>query len=179
MDVLATQQDLVLIVVDDQVAYRIGALTGDLTVLGGGAGVADGRADPGQQLIGAKGFGQVVVRSQVQSLHLVSFMGAGGDHHHWQAGPGPEFPQDLQTIHIGKTQIQNHNIRTIGGDHGQRLLTGVGLHRIIAVVGKGRGDEVGNALFILHHQDLFSDFHCMTSLSGLVRGRRKANSVPP
>ena len=50
-----------LVVVDGEVAYGVGALLGDLTVTGSGAGMADGCPYTGQQLIGAEGLGEVVV----------------------------------------------------------------------------------------------------------------------
>ena len=71
-----------LVVVDGEVAYGVGALLGNLTVAGGGAGVADGRPHTGQQLVGAEGLGEVVIGPQIQSGDLVLLVGAGGDHHH-------------------------------------------------------------------------------------------------
>ena len=114
-------QDLVLVVVDGQLSHRIGALLSDLIIAAGGAGVADGGADAGQQLVGAEGLGQVVVSTQVQGGHFVFFVGAGGNDHHREAGPAPELAQNIQAVHVGQPQIQNDEVRTVGGDHGNGL----------------------------------------------------------
>ena len=51
-------------------------------------------------------------------------MGSGGDDDDGQAGPGPQVPQNLQPVHIRQSQIQNHEIRAVGGDDGLRLFSG-------------------------------------------------------
>ena len=137
--------------------------------------MADSRPHPGQQLIGAEGLGQVVVGSQVQSGDLVLLVGPGGDHHHRQRGPAAKLAQNVQTVHIRQAQVQDHQVRTVRGDHGHGLGTVAGPHGLIAIGGENGGDEVGDALFILNDQDFFTDIHTVSSLE---RGRQKMNSAP-
>ena len=152
-----------LVVVDDQLPHGVGALLGDFVVAAGGAGVADGRADPGQQLGGAEGLGQIVVGPLVQCRYLVPLVRAGGDHHHRQAGPAPQLPEDVQPVHVGQAQIQNHQIRAVGGDHGKPLRPGAGLDGLIALAVQHGGDELGDALLVLDDQYLFPYIHVDTS----------------
>ena len=155
MDVFPADTDLVLVVVDDQLSHRIGAVPGDFIVAGDGAGVADGGADPGQELVRAEGLGEVVVRPQIQRGDLVPLVGAGGDHHHRQAGPTAQAAENVQAIHVRQAEVQNDQIGTVGGDHGKRLLAGLGLHGLIAIVIENRGNEVRDALLILDYQNFF------------------------
>ena len=159
MDILSPYQDLVFIVINDQISHGVGAIAGNLIVAGGGAGVTDGGTDPGQQLVRAEGFGQIVVSPQVQGVHLVSLMRPGGDHHHRQTGPAPKLSQNVQTVHVRQTQVQNDQVRAMGGDHGQCFRPGTGLHGFIAVGVQYGGDEVRNALLIFNHQNFFTDIH--------------------
>ena len=78
-------------------------------------------------------------------------MGTGGNHRHRQAGPLPQLAQNLQTVHIRKAQIQNDEIRTVGGDHGHRFRPAAGLHGLIAVVVEHGGNKMRNAFLILYH----------------------------
>ena len=125
--------------------------------------MTDGRADPGQQLIGAEGLCQIVVRPQVQGSDFVLFMGPGGDHHYGQAGPAANLAQDIQTVHVWETEVQDHQVGTVGGNHGQGLTAGTGLHRLVAVVVQHGGDEVGDALFIFDDQNFFTNIHQKSS----------------
>ena len=175
-----------LVVVDGEVAYGVGALLGDLTVAGGGAGVANGRPHTGQQLIGAKGLGEIVIGPQIQSGDLVLLVGAGGDHYHRQGGPAAELAQNVQTVHIRQAQIQNHQIRAVGGDHGHGLGSAGGPHSLVAIGGENGGDKAGDALFVLNDQNLFTDVHRVSSSDKSVEiagsaggmGRQKINSAP-
>ena len=69
--VLAVHQHLVLIIVDAQIAGDELAGLGDLGIGKGGAGVADGGADAGQQFGGAEGLDQIVVGAVIQGLSLI------------------------------------------------------------------------------------------------------------
>lgn len=53
----------------------------------------------------------------------------------------------------------------MGGDHGQSLRTGAGDEGIVIVGGQHSGDEVADALFILHNQNFVTNFHGACFLS--------------
>ena len=71
MDILAADEHLMLVIVDGHFTDRVGALAGDFAVRGGGSRVADGGAHACEQLGGAERLGQVVVRAEIERLHLV------------------------------------------------------------------------------------------------------------
>ena len=125
-----------LVVVNGQISGDELAGLGDLGVGEGGAGMADGRADAGQQLRGAKGLHQIIVGAIVQRLHLIVLMVAGGDHHHRQVGPLADGLQDLHAVHIRQPQIQHDQVGAVGGDHGQGLLPAADNNGVVAVGGE-------------------------------------------
>ena len=47
LHIFPADQDLVLVVVNHHISHCVGAPLGNLVIAAGGAGVADGRADPG------------------------------------------------------------------------------------------------------------------------------------
>ena len=116
MDIFSPDQDLMFVIVNGQFAHGIRPRSGNFIISRGSAGVPDRSADPGQQFICAKGLGQIVVCAQVQRIHLVLLVRAGGDHDHRQAGPAANAAEDLHAVHIGKPQIQNHKVRTMRGN---------------------------------------------------------------
>ena len=166
---------LMLVVVDGQFPHGVGAPLGNLAVAGGSAGMADGSPHPGQQFIRAEGLGEIVVSPQIQSGNLILLMGTGGNHHHRQGSPAAELAQNIQTVHIRQTQIQNHQIRAVGGDHGHGLRAAAHPHGFIAVGGQHGGNKMGNALFVFNDQNFFANIH---RVSSLTRGRQKINSAP-
>lgn len=75
MNIFTTDKNLVFIVVNGQLADRIGPRPGDLVIAGSGTGVANGGADPGKQLIRTKGLGQIIIRTQIKRSYLVLLVG--------------------------------------------------------------------------------------------------------
>ena len=175
LGVLAADQYLMLVVINRQLAHCIGSLLGDLTVAGGGAGMADGCPHPRKQLIRAERLGQVIVSSQIQSGNLILLMRTGGDYDHRHGRPAADLTQDVQTVHIRQAQIQNHQIGAVRGDHRHGLGTAAGPHGVIAVGCENGGDEVGNAFLVLNDQNFLADIHMDSSLE---TGRQKINSAP-
>lgn len=77
----------------------------------GGKIPAQQGAHPGLQFLQGKGLGEVVVRPQVQSGHPVGQGAPGGQDEHPLLGFFPaDCPQDIQPVHAGQVQIQNHQI---------------------------------------------------------------------
>ena len=68
-----------------------------------------------------------------------------------------------EPVHIRKAQVQNHQVRTVGGDHGQPFRPGAGLDGLIALAVQYGGNELRDALFVLYNQYLFPDIHTGTS----------------
>ena len=150
-----------LVIIDGQVPGGEFAGLGDLGIGQGGAGMADGGADAGQQLGGAEGLHQIVVGAVIQGVHLVVLMVPGGHHHHRQVGPFAHGLEHLHAVHIRQTQVQNNQVRAVGGDHGQRFFTAAHDDGVIPIGVEDHGDEVADALLILHDQNLILDLHVL------------------
>ena len=133
MDILAADEHLMLVIVDGHFTDRVGALAGDFAVRRGGSRVADGGAHACEQLGGAERLGQVVVRAEIERLHLVVLVRAGGNHHHRQARPRAQLAQDVNAVHVRQTEIEDDQIRTVRGDHGLRLAARAGQQRFVVV----------------------------------------------
>ena len=80
--------------------------------------VTDDRAYAGQEFCIPKGLTDVIISAQIQGENLFLFLCSGGYNNNGKTAPGTNLAQNVQTIHIRETQIQNHNIRTVGGDNG-------------------------------------------------------------
>ena len=72
-------------------------------------------ANAGQQLLGLKGLGEIVVRAAVQPLHLVGYLGAGGEHQHRRGvSRRTHPPQDRETIQLWQHHVQQHHVVNAG-----------------------------------------------------------------
>ena len=98
-----------LVVVDGEVAYGVGALLGDLTVAGGGAGVADGGTDPGQQLGGAEGLGDIVVRPEIEPCEHIVLRIFGREED--DRGIGRLLILSQDTCHLETGDFSHHDIQ--------------------------------------------------------------------
>ena len=148
-----------LIVINGKLAGCKLAGLGDAAIGQGRAGMANGRADAGQQLGGAEGLDQVIIGAVVQSLHLIMLMVPGGNHHHRKIGPLAHGLEDLHAVHIRQPQVQHDQIRTVGGDHGQGLLAGAHNDGVEIAGLQNHGDEIADALLIFYNEHLVLNFH--------------------
>ena len=144
--------DAVLVIVDGQAAGVKLARAGNLSVLAHGLRMPQGHADARQQLGGAEGLGDVVIRTQIDSLHLVRFMGSGRKHNHGRGSPLAHGAEQGVAIHIRQAQVQKDQIRAMGCDQGQGLCAGGGLHHLVLVGGENGAQQLEDAFFILHNQ---------------------------
>ena len=80
----------------------------------GGSGAAEGSAHPGHQLGDTEGFRDIVVGAHIQGRYFLRFLVAGRDDEHRRLIPLPELLQQGKAVHIGKAQIQQYKIRTLG-----------------------------------------------------------------
>ena len=140
-----------LVVVDGEVAYGVGALLGDLTVAGGGAGVADGRPHTGQQLIGAKGLGEIVVRAALKPHELVCVLALGRQHDDGHVGKLPDLHTGFQPVHLRHHHIQNDEVEPSLPGQLQRRRAIVGTLHLVALVFQVEFHTLYQGLFVIHH----------------------------
>ena len=67
---------------------------------------AQGGADAGQEFLDGKRLGQVIISAAVQGQDLVAVLTAGTDDDNDGRRPGTYSADDLDTVNIRKTQIQ-------------------------------------------------------------------------
>ena len=157
--VAARDKNAVLGIVDGEVAGLENAGVGDGFAADGRAGMADGRADARKQLLRPEGLGQVIVRACVQRGDLVLLVAAGGDDDNGDLRPCAHAPQDLHSVHVRQTEIENDDVRAVRGDHGLGDGAVAGDQNVVAVRRQDGADEIADILFILDYEDLILDRH--------------------
>ena len=93
-------------------------------VLGRGPGPAGYRAHPRQQLFDPERLGDVIIGARVQRLDLVAAAVAAGQHDDRGLGPAAQPLDHLDTVQIGQTQVEDHQIRWVAGGGGKRFGAG-------------------------------------------------------
>ena len=59
---------------------------------------------------------------------------------------------DLQAVHVGQAEVEDHHVRGGPGDVGQRLLTTVDPGHVVALALQGAHEGEGDVLLVLHDQ---------------------------
>lgn len=111
----------------------------------GRAGAAGDRPYAGDQLPYAEGLGEVVVCAEFQAHDPIGFLAPRGDHDDGDGGASAQAAADVQPVHIGQAQIQQHQIRRhfgVGqaGGSGADMVHGEPLAP--QPLGEGAGDPV-------------------------------------
>ena len=108
--------------------------------------------NPGQKFSGAEGLRHVVVCTQFQSQHLVQFSLFGRKHQDGNRTAAPNFAADGESVHLGKHDIEDHQVK--GGLphllHGS--LPVVGHVHFVAFPFQVELQDVCNGPFVVHHQ---------------------------
>lgn len=112
-------------------------------------GATHERVHAAHQLHHAERLGQVVVGAGIEAAHRVELRALGREHHDGQVLRGrvlPQHVQDLQAVHLGQHDVQQHELRQapFAGDEelprrgkARRLETGLleRVHRKVADIG--------------------------------------------
>src|SRR6185436_19461062 len=114
------------------------------------------RPDPGHQLAGGEGLGDVVVGTHLEAEDLVAFLDPAGDHDH---GDGARVGILLEpATHLPAVDLGNHDVEQdhVGLDF-PRLLDGVapatGHHDVVALTREVVADELGDVALVLDDED--------------------------
>src|SRR5262245_12410142 len=73
-------------------------------------GPTESGPDAGEELADAEGLAEVVVGAGVESSHLGGLLLARGDDYQRHAGPRPQPPDDLETVHVRQAEIEDDQI---------------------------------------------------------------------
>lgn len=134
--------------------------------------MAQRRADARQQLHGAKGLGEVIIRTKIQCAGLVVLGHAGRNDNDGNTAPFADALNDANAIHIGQAQVQQDAIGTVGGRQRQRRAAIPHGDGIIARIAQGALQVVPDAGVILYDHDLITVFHPSVSSSFSWSGRQ-------
>ena len=153
VNLLFANKDLPRIIVDQQV-LKVEFSAGGAFLLFTVPMAAENGADTGEQFLRAKGLGDIIIRSQIQRLHLVPLVGAGGEHDDGYGIRLSCLPNQTHAIPIRQAEIQNDEIRMMGGVHHHAERTGLRAEHLIIAgfqIGFDKAPDVG---LVLYDQDL-------------------------
>ena len=111
---------------------------------------AENGTDTSQQFLRAKGLGDIVIRAQIQRLHLVPLVGAGGEHDDGYSVRLSHLLNQTHAISVRQTEIQNDEIRMMGGVHHHAERTGFRAEHLIVAgfqIGFDKASDVGLVLY--------------------------------
>ena len=153
VDLLFANKDLPRIIVDQQI-LKAEFSAGGTFLLFAVPMAAENGADTGEQFLRPKGLGNIIIRPQIQRLHLVPLVGAGGEHDDGYGIRLSCFLDQTHAISVRKAEIQNDEIRMMGGVHHHAERTGLRAEHLIVAgfqIGFDKASDVG---LILYDQDL-------------------------
>jgi hypothetical protein len=112
---------------------------------------------PLDELFDAEGLGDVVVAAQPQPLDLVLGGVAGGEEDDWHPRPRPldlaQAAGHLEAVEVGKHDVEHHQVGPLALDGAEGVApVGHSLH-VEAVVGEAHGQQLGDVLLVVDHND--------------------------
>ena len=154
LDLLLVHEHLTAVIVDAHSLCAELTRRGIAAVHGTVAVQPQGSAHAGQQFAGAEGLGDVIIGTQIQRFDLIHLVGAGREHHDGGHILLPHGTDEFQPVPVRQAQIQNDQIRVVGGEQGQAHGTGMSHQSLIIVGGEQRFDKAADICLILYDQDL-------------------------
>ena len=111
---------------------------------------AENGADTSQEFLRAKGLGDIIIRPQIQRLHLVPLVGTGGEHNDGHSVRPSHLLNQTHAIPIRQTEIQNDEVRMMGSVHHHAKRTGLRAEHLIVAgfqIGFDKTSDVGLVLY--------------------------------
>ena len=108
---------------------------------------------------GSKGLVEELVGARGQALVPVLRLALGGEQHDVGAGQlrvGADGTADVETAAAGHHDVEEHEVRVLGGDRGDRLVPVRGrieLHVLVQELLQGLLDQQPDVLFVVNDQD--------------------------
>ena len=117
------------------------------------AGPAQQGADPGRQLLGHEGLGDVVVGAGLEPGHDVVGVVAGRDHDDGHRARAPQLPAALEAVHAREHEVDEHDVGGLLGEALEADLARSGLVDLVALVLEGEAHRGADALVVLDEED--------------------------
>src|SRR6266446_9704476 len=145
-----------------------------------------GDPQAGHQFAGAERFGHVVIRAIVQRGNLVFFAVAHREHQDRNAAPFAQPFEDAHAVHVGQTQVQQHQFGVSLRGFGEAVLAGGRFEYAVAMRFQTHAQQPANLHFVVYHQDDrlagWTAAHNFPSagIGGVVpSGKRIVKAAPP
>jgi hypothetical protein len=108
----------------------------------------------------------VVVRTDLQTEHLVDLVVAGRQHDDGNGAQGTHAAAHLEPVHPGEHEIQNDEIGMIGGKALEGFLPAPRLDDLVSLPLERVGQELLNGLLVVDEQNGRGARHCLGRLRG-------------
>ena len=117
------------------------------------AGPPQQRADAGRQLLRGERLREVVVGAGLEAGDDVVGVGPGGDHDDRDVARAPDRPAHLEAVDAREHDVDEHDVGRVAVERLERVLAGLGLLDLPALVLEGHLDRGADALVVLDGQD--------------------------
>ena len=121
--------------------------------LGGVAGPAQHRPDPGRQLGRAEGLGDVVVGTQLEPEHPVHLLAARGQHDHRRPRGLPDPAEDVASVSVREHDVEENEVGRAAVEECKALRRRVGDDRVEALAPERGRERLRDRPFVLDQQD--------------------------
>ena len=116
---------------------------------------AQHRLDAGHHFLGVKGLDHVIVGAQLQAQHLVKGLALGGQHHHGGVAQLADAAADLEAVHPGHHDVQQHHVGLELVELFKALFAVVGRRDLIALLGQVEPQQLADVGIVVHNEYLF------------------------
>src|SRR5215472_1279419 len=90
-------------------------------------------AQPGEQLVHAERFRDVVVRAGVEGVDLLRLLAARRQHDDRRCRPAADTSDDIGAVHVGQAEVDDDDVGVVAGHHGKSAdPVGGGVHGVVA-----------------------------------------------
>ena len=145
LDASPFEVDEQVAVADDPPADRVGQVA---------IRAAQQRLDPAHQLAQPERLGQVVVGAELEPDDLVDLVVARGQDQHRHLGPrGAQTAQDLEAVHPGEADVEDHEIGRLARGDLEAFLTGAGDRDLVPLLLEGVLDAARDRVLVFDDED--------------------------
>ena len=114
--------------------------------------VAQGGAQPGEQLVHAERLGDVVVGAEIERLHLAGFVTATREHDDGNAlVAGANGLQQIEPLRVGQAEIENDQVGRLV-EQIERRLAVRRLDDLITLRGEAHAQQLADRWLVIDHQ---------------------------